>query len=176
MRIVNGSKIEKGEKQEMKALTLMQPFATLVAIGAKTNETRSWKTIHRGRIAIHASARITPEFQRICQAEPFRGILKKAGYRSWRDLPRGAVLCTISLTECKEIIEENQEKQYAILEDETMVADNEFYFGDYTPGRYAWQLQDVSQFNKPIQAKGQLSLWEWNDPRTTQIGGKPSDR
>lgn len=39
----------------MKALTLTQPWATLVAIGAKRIETRSWRTNFRGRIAIHAA-------------------------------------------------------------------------------------------------------------------------
>jgi hypothetical protein len=41
----------------MKALTLYQPWASLVAAGAKTIETRSWSTTYRGRLAIHAGAR-----------------------------------------------------------------------------------------------------------------------
>lgn len=39
----------------MKALSLTQPWATLVAIGAKKIETRSWSTSYRGPVAIHAS-------------------------------------------------------------------------------------------------------------------------
>ena len=39
----------------MKALTLTQPWATLIAVGAKRIETRSWGTSYRGRIAIHAA-------------------------------------------------------------------------------------------------------------------------
>ena len=38
----------------MKALTIMQPWASLIACGAKTIETRSWPTKYRGPIAIHA--------------------------------------------------------------------------------------------------------------------------
>lgn len=41
----------------MKALTLYQPWATLVALGVKTIETRSWATKYRGPLAIHAGAR-----------------------------------------------------------------------------------------------------------------------
>lgn len=41
----------------MKAVTLWQPWASLVAIGAKTIETRSWATSYRGPLAIHAAAR-----------------------------------------------------------------------------------------------------------------------
>lgn len=41
----------------MKAITLYQPWATLIAIGAKTVETRSWSTTYRGPLAIHAAKR-----------------------------------------------------------------------------------------------------------------------
>lgn len=42
---------------ELKAVSLWQPWATLIRAGAKTIETRSWATKHRGRIAIHAAKR-----------------------------------------------------------------------------------------------------------------------
>jgi len=38
---------------------------------------------------------------------------------------------------------------------------NEYAFGDYTPGRYAWLLSDVQALPTPIPAKGQLGLWRW---------------
>ena len=41
----------------MKALTLWQPWASLIAVGAKTIETRSWSTKYRGPLAIHAAKR-----------------------------------------------------------------------------------------------------------------------
>lgn len=41
----------------MKALSLRQPWASLVADGRKTIETRTWRTRYRGPLAIHASAR-----------------------------------------------------------------------------------------------------------------------
>ena len=39
----------------MKAITIWQPWAQLVAVGAKNYETRSWSTRYRGAIAIHAA-------------------------------------------------------------------------------------------------------------------------
>lgn len=42
----------------MKAITLHQPWASLVALGQKSIETRSWATKHRGPIAIHAAAHV----------------------------------------------------------------------------------------------------------------------
>ena len=40
----------------MKALSLRQPWASMIADGRKTIETRTWRTRYRGPIAIHASA------------------------------------------------------------------------------------------------------------------------
>src|ERR671916_581061 len=41
----------------MKAISLWQPWASLVIIGAKVWETRSWSTTYRGSLLIHASAK-----------------------------------------------------------------------------------------------------------------------
>lgn len=40
----------------MKALSLRQPWASMIADGRKTIETRTWRTRYRGPLAIHASA------------------------------------------------------------------------------------------------------------------------
>ena len=42
----------------MKALTVWQPWASLIALGVKTIETRSWHTSYRGPLAIHAASRV----------------------------------------------------------------------------------------------------------------------
>ena len=36
-------------------------------------------------------------------------------------------------------------------------------FGDYTPKRFAWILQDPVAFKKPIAARGRLALWEFDE-------------
>ena len=41
----------------VRALSLRQPWASLIADGHKTIETRTWRTNYRGALAIHASAR-----------------------------------------------------------------------------------------------------------------------
>jgi hypothetical protein len=47
--------IDKGE--DMQILTLWQPWASLVAIGAKTIETRGRPTNYRGPLLIHGTRR-----------------------------------------------------------------------------------------------------------------------
>lgn len=41
----------------MKALSIKQPWASLIAQGIKDIENRTWKTSYRGRIYIHASGK-----------------------------------------------------------------------------------------------------------------------
>lgn len=43
----------------MKALSIRQPWAWLIVNGHKPVENRTWRTKVRGRIAIHASAKMT---------------------------------------------------------------------------------------------------------------------
>src|SRR2546430_14165246 len=83
----------------VKAISLWQPWATAVAIGAKTIETRNWWTGYRGRLAIHAAKKDTPELREFfawhaCDA------LRKAGITSFEQLPLGAIIATCRLTEC----------------------------------------------------------------------------
>jgi hypothetical protein len=44
----------------VKALTVWQPWASAIAEGIKTIETRSWSTRHRGPLAIHAGSKMAP--------------------------------------------------------------------------------------------------------------------
>lgn len=65
----------------MKAITLYQPWATLVALGKKKIETRSWKTDYRGPLAIHVAKKFTGEQRYLCCGgsslyEPFTSALK----------------------------------------------------------------------------------------------------
>lgn len=141
----------------MKALSLTQPYATLVAIGAKCWETRSWKTDFRGQLAIHAAKTFPREARALCQTEPFKRVLMVAGYRAITELPLGAILATCTLTDC--------------VPTERIVASlsaQERAFGDFTAGRWAWQLEDVQLLPEPIEAKGALSLWTWTRKETGQ--------
>lgn len=153
----------------MKALTLTQPWATLVAIGAKTIETRSWLTTYRGRIAIHAAKGIAglggkAGFQALCAQEPFNSCLTAhANYEIERGItplqaanliPFGAIIATCTLVNCMAITE-----SFARHE----ITAQERAFGDYMPGRYAWFLHDVEKLETPIPCPGALGLWNWDE-------------
>lgn len=136
----------------MKALTMTQPWATLVAIGAKRIETRSWYTPYRGPLAIHAAKGWSRDDTLLCFEEPFSTALLAAGIKTPGDLPLGAVVATAYL--------------YAVTltQKVTFEYDAERPFGDFTPGRHAWWLRDVVALPEPIPARGSLGLWDWAGP------------
>lgn len=150
----------------MKAITLTQPFASLIAIGAKRIETRSWRTNYRGPLAIHAAkgygglpGRNLTDF---CLNEPFRSALFAGGIRQLvpgQDLPLGAVVAVATLHAC---VLANHCTEFPWWEGSA--APHELAFGDFTPGRWLWILRDVLPLPEPIPARGSLNLWEWNAP------------
>ena len=151
----------------IKAITLTQPWASLVAVGAKRVETRSWRPFASqlrpgDRIAIHAAKGWTAENRNICTTEPFRSAIRTA-YRAglfcylpqpdMRLLPRGQV---IALARFVRAVPGNAP---AI----DNLSDQELAFGYYGPGRWAWFLDDVRPI-EPIAASGRLGLWDWEVP------------
>ena len=148
----------------MKALSLTQPYATLIALGAKRIETRSWSTSFRGPIAIHASKGFPREYQESCAIEPFLSVLKAAGFTNTNELPKGAIVAVGRLV-------------YVFLTGDTLnyrhldrtvrgpngltyqITPQEIEFGDYSPGRFGWVLTDVVRLEQPIPVKGALGLW-----------------
>ncbi len=95
----------------MKALSLTQPWASLVAIGAKNIETRSWSTGYRGWLAIHASKAFPGGARALCFEEPFYSALHKAGLADItvpgllgvERLPQGAIVAVVNLHHVGEI-------------------------------------------------------------------------
>ncbi len=144
----------------MKAVTLREPWASLVACGAKRIETRSWPTSYRGPLAIHAAkGASTQELEfALRHAEPFRTALHLGGIELVGDFPRGAIVATALLVNCVPI---ENERIVAGLRLIGAAAPHEEAFGDYSAGRYAWLLSDVRPLHEPIPAKGALGLWNW---------------
>ncbi|MET4560779.1 hypothetical protein ABIA69_001923 [Lysinibacillus parviboronicapiens] len=141
----------------MKAITIKQPWATLIALGEKQFETRSWQTKHRGPIAIHAGKSTDKD---ACNDSWIKSTLAEHGIKSYKELPTGVVLATAELVDCYKV--ETTVGHVSVLSNVKVVEGLEVAFGDYTEGRYAWELTNVQVLAKPLEAKGQLSLWEWN--------------
>lgn len=134
----------------MKALSLTQPWATLVVAGAKHYETRSWPTKHRGPLAIHASKHFPKDCILLCKFPHFQECLEIAGYPNPRDLPTGALVGLVYMTECMEARHAMQDPK---------LSRHEPHFGDFGRGRFAWKLKDPWKLENPIACTGRLGLW-----------------
>lgn len=152
----------------MKAITLWQPYASLIACGEKKYETRSWKTDYRGAIAIHAAAR---EVNTLGLAPPFASAVCGALYSvgmSIHRLPYSCIIATAELVGCHKIVRHGgrgmSSQGTGWLETESGIyipTEQEELFGDWTPGRYAWELTNIKVLPEPVPAKGKQRLWEF---------------
>jgi hypothetical protein len=134
----------------MRILTLAQPWATLMAVGAKLIETRSWYTPYRGPVAIHASKAI-PD---LCgMSEPIiRAALVAGGFSDHGlDLPRGRIVAVAELTDCLRMVVARVYHGPSELCIETecdkRLTFRERAFGGYSPGRFAW-ITDPSKLRR----------------------------
>ena len=126
----------------MKVLTLRQPWATLVAEGIKKYEFRSWKTKYRGDLLIHAGKGIDKEaMKRLAKYLP-------------AELPYGKILGKVTLVDCIKMSPKFKER--------LLKENSDIYTKSSFQENYGWQVSDVEVFEKTIEAKGHLSLWEYN--------------
>jgi len=146
----------------MKALCLLQPWATLMAIGAKRIETRSWETLYRGPLVIVASKRYTRAQRDLCDTIYFQPALAayqvptSFGGRSF-ELPVGQALCVVTVRDCRRIDARGCLARWAAPHWRRECA-----FGDFTPGRFAWLTANVKRF-QPFPVQGRLGLFDIDD-------------
>jgi hypothetical protein len=148
-----------------RALSLTQPWASLVALGAKRIETRSWFTAFRGPVAIHASKLFPPGCREHCLDEPFLSALDGARAEA---LPRGRIVAVARLVECFRFGDDPLAGRAC--------AEHEGDFGDYSPGRFGLVLADVVALPEPIPARGMLGLWALNDELRAAVAAQIAAR
>lgn len=149
----------------MKIISLWQPWATLIAYGFKSIETRGWESSYRGVIAIHAAKKWNESLKAICLTEPFRTCLSAAGYNNADDLPRGFVVAKAELKYIFYIFQPtNGQIDLTDCDIKRWGATHEREFGDYSPGRFGWVLADIERYFIPIPSNGKQGLWEWQEP------------
>lgn len=135
----------------MKALTICQPYAELIACGEKRVENRTWSTSYRGPLAIHAGT-------------------SRAWLRTYRPLPKqmdfGKVIAVCDLVACIDLLTlrlhfaENSDhplsRQY--VEKWKWILSH-----DHASGPFCWVLENVRRID-PVIAVGRQGLWNWRKP------------
>lgn len=153
----------------MKTLSLWQPWATLMALGLKKIETRSWPTRYRGPLAIHAALEYDTQPPEILVNVVIGAIhatfpsidlpslkdwmiLRRACLQFKMDkLPRGGIIAVVDLIDCVEITKHNHP------------ASPEWEYGDYTPGRFMWITENIKPLRKIIPFRGRHGLFNVPD-------------
>ena len=130
----------------MKAISLWQPWAQAVVLGVKILETRSWQTTHRGRVVIHAAARLVPLHE---LGEDLR-LWRRVFTESPRMLPRGKLIGVVDVVQCV--------SAELVKPDPTNEA-----MGDFSAGRWAWELANAIPFQHPIDWRGRQRIFDVPD-------------
>ena len=126
----------------MKAITIREPFATLIKDKVIIYETRSWKTNYRGEIYIHA-AKAKSKASNTSIAST---------YLKSKENPEH-IICKCLLKDCIYMDED--------FINEVKKNKEEYNSGRYEVGRYAWKLEVIEVLKEPIYAKGQLGIWNF---------------
>lgn len=151
------------------AISLTQPWATLMALGLKRIETRSWPTRYVGPVALHAATRFDTAYRDLCEQEPFRSALLSDPCLNPRkplaqQLPRGKVLALARLDRWELVTPETE-----------LPEEPERSFGNYAWGRYLFHFTHLHPLEEPFDAQGALGIWplavpENLHPRLEELG------
>jgi len=124
----------------MKAITLKQPWATLIAEGLKEYEFRSWKINYRGEILIHAGKTVDKEAM-----ERFKHL----------DLeyPKSRIVARVIIKDC---IKLNDKENKAIIKENPLI------YGDINRDGYAWKHKLIEKINNKEEVLGKQGIWYYN--------------
>lgn len=143
----------------MKALVVSQPFASFIALGLKTFETRTWRSSHRGPLVICAGRRdheimgLLPTITDL-PGLPISGLLRQALAAAHRSAqatigyPRGVALAIARMDGCRAMTSADEERALCPWDD----------------GRLAWEFPTVVQIQH-FKVKGKLSIFDLPIPQ-----------
>lgn len=156
-------------------LSLWQPWASLMAAGAKKIETRHWPTNYRGLVAIHAAKKWDEDLAEITTGRRFMNALfghdgfhpmsptataatiaRKGNMELAMNLPRG---CFVALGKLQHCISTTQNPKLI-----PPPGSDEYHFGDYSPGRWMWVFDEVWKLKYPVHIpRGEQKLWNLDE-------------
>jgi hypothetical protein len=155
----------------LKALTLTQPFATLLAAGVIRVVTlppgRDLGRGDAGELAIHAAARMPPFLRWWCvERLEFNRALLEAGCADPESLPLGKIVGVGQLAGARVLTPADGDLEAAArrcipMPDRALV--------NLDPGRVAYCFSSARKLERPIAARGAPRLWTWTSPRGVEL-------
>ncbi len=127
-----------------KAISIKQPWASLICSGIKDIENRTWPTRYRGRIFIHASKVIDTRFLNNPVDKIFTDAQNKAipfnevGELYIPGLAFSAIIGEAVITDC--------------------IQDSKSIWAE--PGAWHWLIKKAVLYDRPVKCNGALSFWQ----------------
>ncbi|MEO0843548.1 MAG: DNA N-6-adenine-methyltransferase, partial [Cyanobacteria bacterium J06643_5] len=139
----------------LKAISLWQPYCSLIALGLKKYETRSWKTNYRGKLLICSTAKLTKK-----QYQQYLKICSSVELPAWNEInfPCGKAIsgakrlrrnAVCDLVDCIPITRSFIKEQ----------SETEIKSGDWEIGHYGWKLENIQPITEPFAVKGKQGLF-----------------
>ena len=140
----------------MKALSIKQPWASLIVEGIKDIENRTWRCPQKyigKRVLIHASAKPVPGLP--CRAlTPLQyATVFSAGKLDALIGPNGAIIGSVEIVDCVEY-------HKSIWAEKSIDIYDQFSL-DRHEAIYNWVIAKPIKFTEPIPCKGKLSFWDF---------------
>ena len=129
----------------MKAITIKQPWATLIAEGYKEYEFRTWKTKYRGEVLIHAGKSMDKKAMEI-----FKHLNLK--------YPVGQIIAKASITNCFKVDDKLREE---LKKKDSIVYNGVINRVSNNCDEYGFKLESVKKI-EPIEVNGKLGLWDYD--------------
>ena len=134
----------------MKVITLWQPWATWVALGWKTIETRThnrFACLEGKTIAIHAGKKFDDKAMLIAS-----DYLKNKGLQAEANVvlyPKGLILCTAFV------------REFGFINNLAHCIDALIECHNGGEGRYGLYLENITELKYPIKTKGSQGIWNF---------------
>lgn len=151
----------------MKAISIKQPWASLIVENIKDIENRTWKTSFRGTVLVHASGKPSGTITNLLTQDQFDSINVNRFAPEWLQLlmagryTNSAIIGTVDIVDC--VI--NNPSIWAEKSDKSLILDDNLMpikSLDHKP-IWNWVLANPVKFDQPIlNVKGKLSFWDFN--------------
>lgn len=146
-----------------KAISLTQPWASLMAIGAKVNETRSRAWNYQGDVAIVSTKEVwraqVPNYAETALKWLWHFRDKFPGYHAnihdlYLSLPFGKIVCVVEKTGCFKTSGMEMPNLSTV----------ELEIGNYSPDRFFYPTRNFRQLKEPIPWRGTQGIYEVEIP------------
>jgi len=160
----------------MKAITIKQPWASLIIEGIKDIENRTWATKYRGHILIHSSAKSDTKMERLTSSQ-WKTIRLNGLHENRLNELNSAIIGSVEIVDC--VVNHNsiwaeQTEGCCIMNGNCVGCHVDSVFCLARTGRkngsitekftYNWILANPVKFENPIlNVKGKLSLWNYEE-------------